>query len=107
MFGPRAARRPLAGLVQCNAHVDLIAWRRDRAFIGADAAIDRVVRHLRSRREGTVDSMEPTGMLTHHLDHDAGGWQFLADLFAHTRDHGAATWLDVDAVFAAISVRSA
>jgi hypothetical protein len=98
-FGPRAALRPVPDLVQCNAHVDLIAWRRDRAFIGVEAAIDRLVVHLKSRREGTVDATEPTGILTHHLDLDAAAWQFLADLFAHTRDHGAVTWLDVDAVF--------
>jgi len=85
--------------VQCNAHVDLIAWRRDRAFIGAEAAIDRLVAHLRSRREGAVDAAEATGILTHHLDLDAAAWQFLADLFARTRRHGGAKWLDVDAVF--------
>ena len=98
-FGPRTASRPVPDLVQCNAHVDLIAWRRDRAFIGVEAAIDRLVLHLRSRREGTVDSTEPTGILAHHLDLDAAAWQFLAALFARTRDHGAATWLDVGAVF--------
>ena len=98
-FGPRMASRPMPDLLQCNAHVDLIAWRRDRAFIGAEAAIDRLVLHLKSRREGTVDSTEPTGILAHHLDLDAAAWQFLAALFAHTRDHGAATWLDVGAVF--------
>ena len=98
-FGPRAALHPILGLVQCNAQVDLIAWRRDRAFIGAEAAIDRLVAHLRSRREGAVDAAEATGILTHHLDLDAAAWQFLADLFARTRRHGGAKWLDVDAVF--------
>jgi hypothetical protein len=98
-FGPRAQAAPVAGLVQCNTHVDLIAWRRDRAFIGVDAAIDRLVLHLAARREGTVDPSEPTGLLTHHLDLDAAAWRFLADLFAHTRQHGAATWIDVHAAF--------
>ena len=98
-FGPRAALCPFPGLVQCNAHVDLIAWRRNRAFIGVEAAIDRLVDHLRSRRERAVDPSEPTGILTHHLDLDAAGWQFLGDLFARTREHAAATWLDVHAAF--------
>ena len=98
-FGPRARVRPVPGLVQCNTHVDLIAWRRDRAFIGADAAIERLVLHLESRRHGIVEAAEPTGILSHHLDLDAPAWQFLADLFARTRDHRAAAWLDVDAVF--------
>ncbi len=98
-FGSRAGRHPVPGLVQCNTHVDLIAWRRERAFIGVDAAIDRLVQNLESRRTGIIDPAEPTGILTHHLDLDAAAWQFLADLFARTRNHGATTWLDVDAVF--------
>ena len=104
-FGPRAGVHPVPGLVQCNTHVDLIAWRRDRAFIGVDAAIDRLVLHLESRRAGVGDAAEPTGILTHHLDLDAPAWAFLADLFARTRDHGAATWLDVDAAFAVATQR--
>ena len=98
-FGPRAGLNAVPGLVQCNAHVDLIAWRRDRAFIGVDAAVDRLVHHLASRREGTVDPVEPTGILTHHLDLDPAAWEFLAALFAHTRHHGGAAWLDVASVF--------
>jgi hypothetical protein len=98
-FGPRAAVHPIPGLVQCNAHLDLISWRRERAFIGVEAAIERLVAHLESRRAGAVDVAETTGILTHHLDLDAAAWQFLADLVARTRDHGAATWLDVDAIF--------
>ena len=83
--------------MQCNTHVDLIAWRRGRAFIGADAAIERLVAHLKARREGAADPSEPTGILTHHLDLDAAAWQFLAELFARTRAHGAATWIDAHA----------
>ena len=56
----------------------------------------------------TVDASEPTGLLTHHLDMDAAAWDFLAELFAHTRQHGAATWNDVDTVFGGVtSARSA
>jgi hypothetical protein len=104
-FGPRAGLHPVRGLVQCNAHVDLIAWRRDRAFIGIDAAIDRLVLHLESRRASIGDAAEPTGILTHHLDMDAPAWAFLAALFARTRDHGAAAWLDVDAAFGVAAQR--
>ena len=99
-LGPRAAVHAAPGIVQCNAHVDLIAWRRDRAFVGPDAAIDRMLDHLRARRDDRVDAAEPTGILTHHLAMDAAGWQFLADLMERTRKYGA-RWLDVQAVFAA------
>lgn len=113
-FGPRPAPWAAPGVIQCNTHVDLIAWRQDRAFIGVDRAIERTVAHLRARREGPVDSAEPTGILTHHLDFDDAAWTFLAELMARTTAHGAARWLDVPAVVAAgaatppvTSVRSA
>jgi hypothetical protein len=106
-FAPRERLYPTAGLVQCNTHVDLIAWRRDRAFIGAEAAIDRIVAHLAARRAGTVQSAEPTGLLTHHLDFDAGSssapWSFLAELFARTQAHGAVAWVDAGTAFAGVT----
>ena len=105
-FGPRPRPQSFADLVQCNTHVDLIAWRRDRAFIGVDAALDRLVSALAARRAGSVDPAEPTGLLTHHLDLDDDAWAFLAELVARTRRHGAATWLDVRTAFAT-SARSA
>ncbi len=95
-FGARASLHPCPGLVQCNTHVDLIAWRRDRAFIGVDAAVDRLVDHLAARRAGTVDPEEATGILTHHLDLGPAAWQFLRDLFVRTRRHPAATWLGIE-----------
>ena len=99
-LGPRAAVHPVPGIVQCNVHVDLIAWRRDRAFIGVDAAVDRLVEHLRARRDGSEDASEPSGILTHHLDMSEAGWQFVADLMGRSRKHGA-VWLDVHTMFGA------
>ena len=110
-LGPRPARCPVPGLVQCNTHADLIAWRGQRAFIGADAAVDRLASHLRARRDGSADPDEPTGLLTHHLDMNDAGWEFVVELVARTRERGAA-WLDVQSAFgpidaALISARSA
>jgi len=98
-FGPRRQATPAAGLREVNSHVDPIAWRRDRQFIGAKAAIERIVTHLRARRERACDADEATGFLTHHLAFDAGAWAFLDALFQHTRRHEAASWLDVAHVF--------
>lgn len=107
-FGPRPRSNPAAGVVQCNTHVDLIAWRRNRAFIGTEAALDRLVAHLGARRDGSVDPAEPTGILTHHLDLDDDAWVFFADLIARTCRHGAATWVDARTAFGGVtSVRSA
>src|SRR6185436_17973343 len=105
-FGARTCEPP--AIVQCNTHVDLIAWRRGRLFIGEDAAIERLVAHLGARRESRADSTEPTGILTHHLDLDGDAWSFLEELAVRTQAHGSATWIAAQAVFRpAISVQSA
>ena len=98
-FGARTVARPVSGLVQINTHVDPIAWRRGRVFIGADAAIERFVAHLRARRTGETDASEPTGFLTHHLALDAGAWAFVAELVARALDHPAAAWIDARRAF--------
>lgn len=98
-FGPRRQAMPAAGLREANTHVDPIAWRRDRQFIGAKAAIERIVTHLRARRERTCDADEATGFLAHHLAFDAAAWAFLDALLQHTWRHDAASWLDVAHVF--------
>lgn len=100
-LGPRAAACPAPGIAQCNAHVDLIDWRRNREFIGIEAAAVRLASHLRARREGGADRSEPSGILTHHLDMSDAGWQFVADLMARTRERGAA-WLDIHTAFGAL-----
>jgi hypothetical protein len=99
-FGPRAAVDAAPGLRQVNTHVDPIAWRRDRTFIGADAGLERLVAHLRARRENACDADEPTGLLTHHLAFDDAAWAFVDASLAHTRGHPAAAWLDVGHAFA-------
>ena len=100
-FGPRKAPYAVHRLPQCNTHVDLIAWRKDRTFIGADETIDRTVAHLRARRQGDADVSEPTGILTHHVDLDPAAWGFLEAFVARTRAHAGVRWIDVRPAFAA------
>jgi hypothetical protein len=95
-YGPR--RSPGTGLLEVNTHVDIVAWRRDRGFVGDEEALDMVVRHLAARRRGAVDPAEPTGLLTHHALHDAQAWGFLERLFDESRAAGAA-WLSPVQVF--------
>ena len=99
-FGPRTSLEAAPDLPQVNTHVDPIAWRRDRRFIGEDAALTRVVAHLRARRQGDCDADEPTGVLTHHLAFDDPAWHFVDALLARTRCHPAVAWLDVRQAFA-------
>jgi hypothetical protein len=98
-FGPRVAESPFPEFVQCNTHVDLIAWRRDRTFIGVDSAIGRLVEHLQARRNGRADRSEPTGILTHHLDLNVDAWVFLHELFERSCQHAATAWLDARELF--------
>lgn len=100
-FGPRASRDVTPGVLQVNAHVDAIAWKRDRRFIGADAAIERIVAHLSARREGACDAFEPTGFLTHHLVFDEPAFDFIDTLLDATLGHPAAEWLGVVRCFGA------
>jgi len=106
-FGPRAGREAAPGVVRCNAHVDPIAWREGRRFVGAERALDAVIEHLAHRREGSVDVGEPTGILTHHLDFDAESWRFVGEFARRTRHHPAARWMDVAEAFRASDARPA
>jgi hypothetical protein len=96
-FKPRATSE---GLVQINTHIDIVDWPGTRRFVGTDAALAAAVAHLAARRTGTCDGQEPTGLLTHHLAHDEGCREFVADFVRRTRAHAAARWLAADEAFA-------
>ena len=73
-YGPRTSAEPAPGLRQVNTHVDIVAWRRGRRFVGEGEALRLALKHLANE--------EPVGWLTHHAVHDAAAWDFLARLFA-------------------------
>lgn len=72
-YGPRPSAEPVPGLRQVNAHVDIVAWRCGKRFIGEKEALGCALRHLGAN--------EPIGWLTHHAVHDAAAWEFLERLF--------------------------
>jgi hypothetical protein len=90
-------------LNQVNTHVDVIDWRGRNGppggFLGEDACLSLFIGHLRARRLGTVDADEPTGILSHHLVHDAATWRFLEKLRDFLANQTAARLLDPSAVF--------
>lgn len=96
----RGAAYPLAGIYASNVHVDLVAWRKQREFIGAAPALGALSAHLQARRCGSADANEPTGILTHHLVQDNATTAFLTELIGSTRAHPAVRWLDGAEVFA-------
>jgi hypothetical protein len=99
-LGPRRRRWPAPGVFEANVHVDLVAWKGDRGFVGEEAALAGVIGHLRARRGGEVDRDEPTGILTHHLVQDEAAETFLARMAALVATHSAARWLTGGEVFA-------
>jgi hypothetical protein len=97
---PRGSAWPAPGVFAANVHVDLVAWKKDRGFIGEATALGGLIQHLRARRCGEVDHDEPTGILTHHLVQDKAAGDFLMRLVALTGAHRAVRWLGADEVFA-------
>lgn len=94
-----AARRLPAPMVECNCHIDIISWRTTRGFAGVEKTLRKLGGHLRDRRTGIVPAVEATGLLSHHLVHDAGCWSFLSELFTRLDGHPAVQWLrPLDAV---------
>jgi hypothetical protein len=98
-FSPRASPEPARNLRQVNAHVDIIAWKRGRIFVGEERALAEAVTHLARRRTGIVDPTEPTGWLTHHACHDETIWAFLERLFEQTCSRAGVRWLRPADVF--------
>lgn len=73
-YGAQAPREPAPGLRQVDTHIDVVAWRRGKRFLGEDAALELALNHLRS-------VSGPIGWLTHHAVHEAATWDFLERLF--------------------------
>ena len=100
-FGPRTRRLPVRGLLQVNAHVDIVHWKGPvPRFVGEAKLVDAFVEHLAARRGGEADADEPTGLLTHHAAHDDACWAFVEALLRRLAAHAAVRWLAAPRVFA-------
>jgi hypothetical protein len=75
-----------------DAHVDLVAWKARRGFVGPETALGILVGHLRARRLGAADPAATTGILTHHLVMDSAASTFLGQLLAVVARHPGARW---------------
>jgi len=82
-----------------NTHVDIIDWRGHRGFAGQDRVLDQTLKHLQNKRLRMCDADEPTGLLTHHLDHDEDCWNYLEIFLDWTRNRHAIEWLSARQLF--------
>ena len=98
-YGPRARAECAPGLRQVNTHVDIVAWRSGRAFVGEEQALGAATRHLAAKRMQMADAGEATGWLTHHAVHDEPAWTFIERLFESTRELPAVAWRRPDELF--------
>ena len=98
-YGPRTRTEVAPGLRQVNTHVDIIAWRTGRAFIGADHALSAATKHLAAKRTEAADPGEATGWLTHHAVHDEAAWAFLERLFESTCGRPTVAWRRPEELF--------
>ncbi|MEJ8474006.1 polysaccharide deacetylase family protein [Roseibium algae] len=81
---------------QVQSHVDIIKWKKDRRFIGWESARLRLDLHLCRRRTNTA---EPLGILSHHLAHEEGCYEFLDKFLEIAAHHPGAEWPRVSDLF--------
>ena len=100
MARPGPGAPPVDGLARVDVHLDVVAWRGDRGFIGAAAALGGLLMALRARRLGAPGSVAPIGILTHHLVMDRATENFLERLVTLTGDHPALRWASASELLA-------
>ncbi len=98
-LGPRKQVFPVDGVKQINVHVDIINWKQGRRFAGAEACEIQIASHLSAKRERQADPQEPTGIMSHHLVHDAACWDFLDEVFEFLNAQKNVQILDVSSIF--------
>lgn len=99
-FKARQSARPVAGLVEANAHVDIIDWRGGRVGKSTETIVDEIAAHLQARREGSAAPDEPTGLLTHHLVMDDVAWTACDAVLGRLGADRRVAWPSTAAVFA-------
>ena len=83
--------RPEGPLPRLDTHVDIVDWKDGRRFAGVETVLGALAGTLATRRDTEVTS--PTGVLSHHLVHDAAAWRFLERLLAWGEDAPGVRWV--------------
>ena len=81
---------------QVQSHVDIIKWKKQARFIGWESARLRLDLQLTRRRN---TGPEPLGILTHHLAHDEGCFEFMDAFLEVAAHHAGAAWPEVKELF--------
>ena len=73
--------------MQVNVHIDPIAWRDDRRFVGESAFVTLCREAIARQPSG-----RPVGLMTHHWAHDEALWDVLDRLIGVLAGHDAVRW---------------
>ena len=96
---PRLSVKPCPGLVQVNAHLDVIDWRRGRVVKDERLVAAMLLRKLKWRRANPTRASEPLGLLTHHQLWNPEKENLILQLLGVTRGHPAVVWHSASAAF--------
>ncbi|CAA6809275.1 MAG: Unknown protein [uncultured Thiotrichaceae bacterium] len=77
---------------EVNVHIDIIDWKQ-HSFVGEEQVLNALLDNLRRRRIDNIYNKEPTGLMTHHLQHDQACTDFLARFFADCATRKTLKWI--------------
>lgn len=84
------------GVQAANVHIDIMQWRPERRFLGAEACLAALAREVARRRQASSSQngtmAAPLGLMTHHLVHDEEAWGFLERLAEYLSGMPAVRW---------------
>ena len=98
-FGDRNSELPCPNLVQINTHVDVIDWKRKRAFIGGESMAAKISNQLMQMRLRLSSKPEPLGLLSHHLQMKKEDWLEFQTVCLALENHPAAHLIDPQELF--------
>lgn len=96
---PREQKFAAPGLMQVNAHLDVIDWRHDRVLKTEKVIAGLLLRKLRWRREKASRMEEPLGLLTHHAYWNKSKEKLLASLLGMLTAHPAVRFVRASEAF--------
>jgi hypothetical protein len=92
-MAPGPTARNESEVPRIDVHLDPVAWRAGRGFIGTERALELLLGHLRAQRLRGTEPTPAIGILTHHLVMDGASLAFLERLTAMLAAHPAARWV--------------
>jgi hypothetical protein len=96
---PRVTKLAAPGLIQVNAHLDLVDWRHGRVLKSQRTVAGLLLRKLRWRRAKASRTEEPLGILTHHAYWSRAKERLLASLLAMLAEHPATRFVKASDAF--------